>query len=67
MDMNNNFSHVFRFNIFIIIILSFVEYLQAEVSQINRYSLSCITMRDGLPHIFVDKIRYYDANVEEKI
>lgn len=56
MDMNNNFSHVFRFNIFIIIILSFVEYLQAEVSQINRYSLSSITMRDGLPHIFVDDI-----------
>ena len=54
--MNNNFSHVFRFNIFIIIILSFAEYLQAEVSQINRYSLSSITMRDGLPHIFVDDI-----------
>ena len=47
----------------LIVVLSGTSFLQARVTDskaianyINRYTLSAITMQDGLPHVFVDDV-----------
>ena len=58
-----NLKHILFYSLFILYCL--VGILQSSarnadrqeiVNYTNRYTFSCITMQDGLPHVFVDDV-----------
>ena len=58
-----NLKHILSYSLFILYCI--VGILQSSarnadrqeiVNYTNRYTFSCITMQDGLPHVFVDDV-----------